>query len=143
MATGVIRQSNRRFDDLFFSSMGVVILVSVFVGFAPNYYLGVLFRAPLPNLFVHIHGGVFSCWTFLPIAQTSLVAAGRVDVHRRLGLLEFGLACLVVILGVQVATDAQVRHAAHLSFKATPARVATRTSISSRCGKTPIPALPS
>ena len=112
MATGLIPQSNRRFDDLFFLSMGVVILVSVFVGFGPSYYLVGLFRAPLPNLLVHIHGAVFSCWFLLLIVQTSLVAAGRVDVHRRLGLLGFGLACLVVILGVLVATDAQVRHAA-------------------------------
>jgi len=97
---------------VFFSSMGVVILVSVFVGFGPSYYLAGLLRAPLPNLLVHIHGAVFSCWILLLIAQTSLVAAGRVDVHRRLGLLGFGLACLVVILGVLVATDAQVRHAA-------------------------------
>jgi hypothetical protein len=37
MATGLIPQSNRRFDDLFFLSMGVVILVSVFVGFGPSY----------------------------------------------------------------------------------------------------------
>jgi hypothetical protein len=112
MATGVIRQSNQRFDDLFFSSMAVVILVSVLVGFAPSYYLAGLFKAPLPNLLVHIHGAVFSSWILLLIVQTSLVAAGRVDVHRRLGLLGFVLACLVVILGVLVATDAQVRHAA-------------------------------
>ena len=44
------------------------------------------------------------------IVQTSLVAAGRVDVHRRLGLLGFGMACLVVVLGLLVATDWQVRH---------------------------------
>jgi hypothetical protein len=112
MATGVIRQSNQRFDDLFFSSMAVVILVSAFVGFAPSYYLAGVFKAPLPNLLVHIHGAVFSSWILLLIVQTSLVAADRVDVHRRLGLLGFGLACLVVILGVLVATDAQVRHAA-------------------------------
>ena len=112
MATGVIRQNNQRFDDLFFSSIAVVILVSVLVGFAPSYYLAGLFKAPLPNLLVHIHGAVFSSWILLLIVQTSLVAAGRVDVHRRLGLLGFGLACLVVVLGVLVATDAQVRHAA-------------------------------
>ena len=112
MVTGVIRQSNQRFENLFFSGMAVVILASVFVGFAHSYYLAGLFKAPLPNLLVHIHGAVFSSWILLLIAQISLVIAGRVDVHRRLGLLGFGLACLLVVLGVLVATDAQVRHAA-------------------------------
>ncbi len=111
MATGLSRhQSDRRFDKLFFSGMAVLILASVFVGFARTYYLAGVFKAPLPNLLVHIHGAVFSCWILLLIAQTSLVAAGRVDLHGRLGLLGFALACLVVILGLLAATDSLVRH---------------------------------
>ena len=94
MATVVIRQTNHRIENLLFSGMAVVILVSVLVGFAPSYYLAGLFKAPLPNLLVHIHGAVFSSWILLLIVQTSLVAADRVDVHRRLGLLGFALACL-------------------------------------------------
>ncbi len=39
------------------------------------------------------------------IAQTSLVSAGRVDIHRRLGIFVFGLACVMVILGSMAATD--------------------------------------
>jgi hypothetical protein len=111
MATGVIRrQSVRRFDNLFFPGMAVLILASVIVGFGPSYYWAGVFKAPLPNLLIHIHGAVFSCWILLLIAQTSLVAAGRVDVHRRLGLLGFGLACLMVMLGLLAATDFQLRH---------------------------------
>jgi hypothetical protein len=112
MAAVVIRQNNHRFENLFFSGMAVAILVSVFVGFAKSYYLAGVFKAPLPNLLIHIHGAVFSSWILLLIVQTSLVTVRRVDAHRRLGLLGFALACLVVILGVLVATDAQVRHAA-------------------------------
>jgi hypothetical protein len=37
MATGTIRPANRRFEDFFFSGMAVVILASVFVGFAHTY----------------------------------------------------------------------------------------------------------
>ena len=99
-----------RFDNLFFSGMAVVILVSVFVGFAHSYDLAGVFKAPLPNLLVYIHGAVFSCWILLLIVQTSLVAAGRVDVHRHLGPLGFGLACLVAILGLLAATDSLARH---------------------------------
>jgi len=110
MATGVIRQNNRRFENLFFSGMAVLILATVFVGFARSYYLAGVFKAPLPSVVIHIHGAVFSSWILLLLAQTSLVAAGRVDLHRRLGLLGFGLACLLVIVGLLAATDSLARH---------------------------------
>ncbi len=110
MATGVIRQNKRRFESLFFSGMAVLILVTVFLGFARSYYLAGLFKAPLPSLIIHIHGVVFSSWILLLLAQTSLVAAGRVDLHRRLGLLGFGLGCLLVIVGLLAATDSLARH---------------------------------
>jgi hypothetical protein len=106
----VIRQSDHRFENLFFSGMAVLILASVFLGFARSYYLAGLFNAPLHNLLVHIHGAVFSSWILLLIAQTSLITAGRVDLHRRLGLLGFALACLVAILGLLAATDSLARH---------------------------------
>ena len=110
MATGVIRQSNRRFEHLFFSGTAVLILAIVFLGFARSYYLAGVFKAPLPHLIIHIHGAVFSSWIFFLFAQTSLVTAGRVDLHRRLGLLGFGLACLVVILGLLAATESLARN---------------------------------
>ena len=110
MATGVIRQNKRRFENLFFSGMAVLILVTVFLGFARSYYLAGVFKAPLPSLVIHIHGAVFSSWILLLLAQTSLVAAGRVDPHRSLGLLGFGLACLVVIVGLLAATNSLARH---------------------------------
>ncbi len=111
MPTGVNRRHrDHHFDHLFFSGMAVIILASVFIGFARSYYLAGVFKAPLPNLLVHIHGAVFSCWILLLMVQTSLVAAGRVDGHRRLGLLGFVLACLMVVSGVLVATDSVARH---------------------------------
>ena len=110
MATVVIRQNKRRFENLFFSGMAVLILVTVFLGFARSYYLAGVFKAPLPSLVIHIHGAVFSSWILLLLAQTSLVAAGRVDPHRSLGLLGFGLACLVVIVGLLAATNSLARH---------------------------------
>jgi len=101
----------RRFDHVFFTSMALVMLVTVFFGFAHSYYLAGLFRAPLPSRIIHIHGAVFSCWILLLIAQTSLVSAGRTDIHRRLGLAGFFLGCLLIILGVLAATDALNRNA--------------------------------
>jgi len=110
VASSIARPLGRRVDHLFFSALAVAILATVFVGFARTYYLAGLFHAPLPNLLVHIHGVFFTCWVLLFVAQTSLVAAHRVDLHRRLGLTGFGVAGLMVVLGVLAATDAQVRH---------------------------------
>src|SRR5712664_1563676 len=101
----------RRYDHLFFSTLAWFILATVFVGFARTYYLAGVFHAPLPSLIIHLHGAAFSCWILLLVTQTSLVAAGRVDVHRRLGIAGFLLACLMVILGVLAATDSLVREA--------------------------------
>jgi hypothetical protein len=104
------RGNLRRSDHLFFSGMAVIMLGTVFLGFARTYYLAGGFRAPLPSIIVHIHGAVFSSWIVLLIAQCSLVAGGRVDLHRRLGFLAFGLACVMIILGSMTAIDSLVRH---------------------------------
>ncbi len=121
MATAVVRPSNStkvsidlpgsRYDHFFFSAMALAMLTTAFVGFAHTYYLAGVFRAPLPSLIIHLHGAAFSCWILLLVTQTSLVAAGRVDLHRRLGMAGFLLACLMVILGVLAATDSLVRAA--------------------------------
>jgi hypothetical protein len=95
----------RLYDHYFFSGMALLLFASVFLGFARSYFLAGVFHAPLPSLIIHIHGAVFSTWILLLITQTSLVAAGRVDIHRRLGIAGFFLACLMVILGVLAATD--------------------------------------
>jgi hypothetical protein len=99
----------RRYDHVFFSAMALLILATVFIGFARTYYLAGVFQAPLPSLTIHLHGAAFSCWILLLVTQASLVSAGRVDIHRRLGIAGFLLACLMVVLGVLAATDALVR----------------------------------
>src|SRR2546426_1396504 len=85
----------RRYDHLFFSAMALLMLITVFVGFARTYYLAGIFHAPLPSRIIHVHGAAFSCWILLLVTQTSLVAAGRVDIHRRLGIAGFILGCLM------------------------------------------------
>ena len=99
----------RRFDHLFFPTIAWLMLITVFVGFAPSYYLAGALRAPLPSLAIHVHAVVFSCWILLLIAQTSLTAAGRIEIHRRLGIAGFLLACCMLIVGVWAATDQLVR----------------------------------
>jgi FtsH-binding integral membrane protein len=99
------RLHGRRFDHLFFASMIVLMLGTVFLGFARTYFLAGVVRAPLPSTIIHIHGAIFSCWMLLVLTQTTLVSAHRVDIHRKLGLAGFGLACLMVVMGVLATAD--------------------------------------
>lgn len=103
------RRASRRFDDLFFFGMAFLILATVFVGFANSYFFAGVFRAPLPNLLIHIHAAAFTSWILLLITQASLVSAGRVDIHRRLGVAGFCLAFVMVILGTLAATNMLAR----------------------------------
>lgn len=113
MATATARpRLHPHYDNLFFSGMAAVALIVVLVGFARTYFLAGLFRAPLPNRLVHIHGAAFTLWIILFITQISLVSARRVDLHRRLGLLGFGLAILMIVLGTLTASDRLARHVA-------------------------------
>lgn len=99
----------RRFDHYFFSGTAWLMLAAVIVGFGPTYYLAGVFNAPLPNRIIHVHGALFSCWMLLLIVQNSLAWAGRVDIHKKLGLFGFVLACLMFIVGWTAATDRLAR----------------------------------
>lgn len=101
-----------RAERFFFPAVALLILAAVFFGFARSYYLAGLFHAPLPNLLVHIHGAAFSSWILLFVIQTCLVASGRIALHKHLGLVGFGLAGFMIIVGVWAATDSMIRHTA-------------------------------
>jgi hypothetical protein len=101
MATLVARPvKTKRADDIFFTTMSVVMLGIVLVGFAPSYFLRGTVFAHLPSLLVHLHGAVFSSWIFLFVIQSSLISAGNYRLHRKLGVLGAVIAGLMVILGV-------------------------------------------
>jgi hypothetical protein len=113
MATSTLPSSGlavrTRTDDVFFSGMALLILGCVLLGFGRSYYFAGAFRATLPNPLVHVHAAVFSAWILLLIVQTSLVSAGRVDLHRRLGIFGAALAGAMVVLAVLAATDSLAR----------------------------------
>jgi hypothetical protein len=90
----------------FYLAMAVIAAAIVFAGFARTFYLNPFFaKLNLSGLRI-IHGLVFSCWLILFIVQTSLVAAKRVDVHRKLGVFGAVLATLMVILGTALGINA-------------------------------------
>jgi hypothetical protein len=99
-------------ERLFFSGMTVAFAVVVFIGFAPTYFLRSLSdRPPLPWL-VHVHGALYSVWILLLLAQTTLVAAKRMDLHRSLGVGGGVLAVSMIPVGYFVAISAARRGAA-------------------------------
>ena len=101
-----VRTPNRAWDRMFFSAMALLVLASVLYGFARTYFLAGMVTAPLPNRLIHVHGAAFTLWIVLLIVQTGLISARQIRVHRTLGLGGFGLAVVMVILGVFAATDA-------------------------------------
>jgi len=97
----------------FFNGMGFAVLATVIAGLAPTYYLKPLFATPDLPLSIHIHGALFSSWVLLFAAQTSLVAAHRTDLHKRLGIGGAVLAVAMVVSGFVVAiASARAAHRA-------------------------------
>jgi hypothetical protein len=96
-----------------FSWMAVAMIVLVLVGFAPSFYLHNLFSYPRPNPtltpLVVLHGAAFTLWMLVFWSQTALVAAGRRDLHMKLGQLGMGLAVLLVPLMYLVAVGQVAR----------------------------------
>jgi hypothetical protein len=99
-----MQRSATQHERIFFSGMAVALALTTVVGFAPSYYFKAYFGAspPLSSL-LRLHGAVMSGWMMLLVAQTFLVAAGRTDIHRRLGTVGVVLAVVIVVLGPTVA----------------------------------------
>ena len=72
-------------DRAFYTGIAVAAALTVLVGFSRTYFLRPYFQAEPLDAAFHVHGLVFSAWIALFVAQTSLVAAGRTDVHRKVG----------------------------------------------------------
>jgi hypothetical protein len=106
-------------DRLFYGGMAVVMGLTVFVGFAPTYYLRLFADGPNATLsggpftpVVHLHGALFTTWVLLFIVQTALVASRRVMVHRRLGVAGAVLATAMVVVGTFTAITGAARGSA-------------------------------
>jgi hypothetical protein len=93
----------------FFVLMASTIMVIVFAGFAPSFYL----RAALQpdnklSILLHVHGAVFSTWIILFLVQAILIVRGSRTLHRRLGWLAAVIAVAMVGL-VAAATVEEMR----------------------------------
>ncbi len=102
--------SERRFHTGF----TLAILAAVLLGFSRTFFLRRWFPEwadahGAPEPFFLFHGAVFFAWFLLLLVQPALVAARRVDIHRRLGWLGAGLAAAMIVLGTAGALMAARR----------------------------------
>jgi len=82
----------------FYRHMAIALSLFVIIGFSRTYYLRFLTDLPPLQTLVHWHSLVFSAWLLVFIAQTRLVAAHRVDLHMKLGIVALALAVVVVVI---------------------------------------------
>jgi hypothetical protein len=93
-----------RRERLFFSGMAIALTLTVFAGFSRTYYLHDIIASPFQlSPLLHLHAAAYTAWMLLLVTQTSLIAANRADLHRRLGVAGVALALLMIMLGTTVA----------------------------------------
>ena len=87
----------------FYLAMALLGALIVAIGFSRRYFLPLAagtFKAPA---IVHLHGAITLTWVALLIVQTALVFAGRVSIHRSIGLVGIAIGTLVVFTATEVA----------------------------------------
>ncbi len=113
----------------FYSGMAIFMILIVLIGFGPSFYLRGLVHVPRPNPtlspLVMLHGAMFTIWMLIFLAQVGLVAAGRRDVHMKLGVVGIGLAVALIPLMYftavgQVARANQPPFATPIAWTAVP-----------------------
>lgn len=70
----------------FFAISAIVIAALVVLSFAATYFIPLATGSKQFTLLHHLHGLAFFAWVGLYIAQTRLVSAGNVRLHRELGI---------------------------------------------------------
>jgi len=100
-----VRPSNRQRERIFFGPMALLMIGTVLLGFRKTYFPLRPKPAAVSSWVIQLHGAVFSLYLLLFLVQTTLVAARRVRWHMSLGLAVYGLAALMIPLGVAAAAD--------------------------------------
>lgn len=90
----------------FYVAIAVALAITVFIGFAPTFYLKAFAATPSLSPLVWAHGLLFTGWIVLLITQATLVAKGRVTVHMRLGMFGVALALAMVVVGLLTTISA-------------------------------------
>lgn len=95
-----------RRERVFFGAMTIAMLATVIAGFGPTYFFSSVSGSAVeltPAL--HLHGAVFTTWMLLLVVQSTLISAGRVDVHRQLGAAGAVLGAFMMLLAAYVVVS--------------------------------------
>ena len=93
-------------DEPFFLKSAIIMATIIAAGFSFQLWLGhSTFASPVR---VHVHAVLFMGWVAIYLTQNSLVAIGRIDLHRKLGWVAAGWMVAMVVSGF-VVTVAMVR----------------------------------
>lgn len=122
MATAAVAITPRaaaRYDRVFYSSMAIVMALTVFIGFGPTYYMKAFSDTPSSTfsgapmtLLLQTHAVLFTAWVLLFIVQTALVAQHKLAIHRRIGIAGAVLAASMVVVATLTAINMAARGAA-------------------------------
>lgn len=87
-----------------FHAVAVAALAAaVFAGFAKTYYFRAFSGSPPLAQAAHVHGLIATVWIVLHYTQARLVAAHRVDLHRRLGIFAAVVAAMLAAQAIPMA----------------------------------------
>lgn len=94
-------EAARNFRPSFFFWMALAMCFFVFGGFGATYLFPLSSGTfpPAPPI-VHLHGTLFMSWMILLVAQSGLVGAGNVKLHRSLGIFGIALGTVTIYTGI-------------------------------------------
>jgi hypothetical protein len=101
--TSTTNQPKTFLSRYFYLCMSLVLAALVIWGFSRTVNAHLFHANPPRPLLLWIHGAAFSTWVVFFIAQSALVRARKVSVHRWLGWFGAGLAAVMVVLGLTIA----------------------------------------
>lgn len=92
-------------ERIFYLGLAIAMAAAVVLGFSRTFFLRRWFpewaqaHAAPESIFV-VHGLLFTGWLALLVVQPSLVGAGRLELHKRLGWVGAALAGVMVVVGM-------------------------------------------
>ena len=108
-------------DRGIYVSAAMAICALVVAGFWPSYFSKLFSAESQPlTVLVHVHGALMTAWIALFVVQVLLVTMGRVDLHRRMGVLGVALLALILIVAVPTTIVATKLGGHHMPGPALP-----------------------
>jgi hypothetical protein len=100
-----VKPGHRTQERVFYGVMTLLMMVAILLGFRATYFPLGAKPAALSSWVIVAHGIVFSLFLLLFGVQVALIAARRVKLHMTMGLTVYGLALVMLPMGVVTAAD--------------------------------------